>query len=215
MASRPRLASDGGGKGPGTITYGPADTGQLSEESQRKCELFHRNLCKYRDTLAPNLKLKMPDTAMKELALSLLDDTVFDIVQELEDIQSLSERQLLNRRMKVIGCHKTMKLQLSKKHKEEANKCKHKPHYLPLLKVDHEKEREALEKQLADEVKTTDQEVILELDQLVSNQQSTLFQAAVPFFSVTNNAQDIQLQIHILRFIQKLSQLKDAEGLEP
>ena len=198
----------------GTITYEPSDTGQLSEASQRKYDLFFRNLCKYRDNLAANLKPRMPDGHLRELALSLLDDTVFDIVQELEDIQSLSERQLLNKRMKVIGRHKTMKLDMTKRHKEEVNRCKHKPHTLPLLKVDHSREKEVLEKQLAEEVTATDQEIIMELDQLVSNQQSTLYQAAVPFFAVTNNAQDIQLQIHVLRFIQKLSQLKDAEGLD-
>lgn len=204
----------GAAKGPGTITYEPSDAGQLSEDAKRKYEVFFRNLCKYREGLAPNLKLRMPDKDMKDLALSLLDDTIFDIVQELEDIQSLSERQLLNKRMKVVGRHKTMKLQLAKKHKDDVAKNKHKPHLLSVLKVDHTKEKETLEKQLAEEVKATDQEVILELDQLVSNQQSTLFQAAVPFFSVTNNAQEIQLQIHILRFIQKLSQLKDAECLD-
>ncbi len=208
------MAVESGVKGPPTITYEPSDTGKLSEESRRKYEVFFRNLCKYREALASNVKLKMQDRDMKELSLSLLDDTVFDIVQELEDIQSLSERQLLNKRMKVVGRHKILKLELSKKHKEEVAKYKQKPHCLPLLKVDHDKKKEELERRLAEEVKATDQEVILELDQLVSNQQSTLFQAAVPFFSVTNNAQDIQLQIHILRFIQKLSQLKDAECLQ-
>lgn len=194
------------------ISYQPADTGHLSAEARKKFELFFRNLCKYRESLPPNLKQRMTNVQMKELTLSLLeDDTVFDIVQELEDIQSLSERQLLNKRMKVVGNHKMQKLQMAKRHKEDVLKTEHRPHNLPLLKLDHDKERAALEKKLADQVKLTDQEVILELDQIVSNQQSTLFQAAVPFFSVTNNAQEIQVQIHILRFIQKLSQIKDVE----
>lgn len=193
------------------ISYQPADTGHLSAESRKKFQLFFGNLCKYREGLPPKLWQRTSDGEMKELALSLLDDTVFDIVQELEDIQSLSERQLLNKRMKVVGHQKVQKLQMVKKQKEDVAKAKHKPHTLPLLKMEHEKERLALETKLTEEVKVTDQEVILELDQLVSNQQSTLFQAAVPFFTVTNNAQSIQLQIQVLRFIQKLSQLKGAE----
>lgn len=197
--------------GCGGISYQPADMGHLSEEAGKKFELFFRHLCRYRDGLPQNLKQKTTNAQMRTLALSLLDDTVFDIVQELEDIQSLSERQLLNKRMKVVGHHKTLKLQVSRRHREDVGKCRHKPHTLPLLKVEHDKEKAALEGKLAEAVKVTDQEVILELDQIVSNQQSTLFQAAVPFFFVTNNAQDIQLQIHILRFIQKVSQLKDAE----
>ena len=189
------------------ISYQPSDSGQLSGEGRRKYELFYRNLCKYREALAPNLKQKVSDAQMRELALSLLDDTVFDIVQELEDIQSLSERKLLNKRMKTINHHKSKKLQMSKKHKEDIANCREKPHHLPVLKQEQSKEKAVLEKRLAEEVKVTDQEVILELDQIVSNQQTTLSQAAVPFFFVTNNAQDIQVQIHILRFIQKLSQL--------
>lgn len=191
------------------ISYQPADTGHLSAESKQKFTLFFGNLCKYREGLPFKLKQRITDGEMRELALSLLDDTIFDIVQELEDIQSLNERQLLNKRMKVVGHHKTQKLQMVKRHKEEVAKAK--PHTLPLLRMEHDKERVALETKLVEEVKVTDQEVILELDQLVSNQQSTLFQAAVPFFTVTNNAQDIQVQMHILRSIQKLSQLKDTE----
>jgi hypothetical protein len=185
--------------------------GHLSADARKKYGLFFSNLCKYRDSLPPSFRQRTTDSQMKELALSLLDDTVFDIVQELEDIQSLSERQLLNKRMKVVGQHKVQKMQMVKKHKNDIIKTKPHPHKLPLLKMEHEKERAVLDSKLTDEVKTTDQQVILELDQIVSNQQSTLFQAAVPFFSVTNNAQEIQLQIHILRFIQKLSQLKDVE----
>ena len=195
------------------INYSPSDTGKMSDEARKKYDLFFTQLCKYRDALPTNLKNRMTISSMKELAMSLLDDTVFDIVQELEDIQSLSERKLLNKRMKVVGQHKMMKLELAKKHKEDIAKCKNKPHYLPLLKKEHDEEKEALEKKLAEKVKMTDQEVILELDQILSDQQSTLFQAAVPFFSVTNNAQEIQVQIHILRFIQKLSQLKDPKQM--
>ena len=204
MTSYPRAAQP--------ISYQPSDSGRLSAEARKKFELFLSNLCKYRESLPSSLRHRATDAQMRELALSLLDDTVFEIVQELEDIQSLSERQLLNKRMKVVGQHKMQKLQVVKRHKEEvANTKQHRPHTLPLLKMEHDKEKAVLEKSLTEEVKRTDQDVILELDQLVSNQQSTLFQAAVPFFAVTNNAQEIQLQIHVLRFIQKLSQLKDIE----
>lgn len=43
---------------------------------------------------------------MNTIATSLLDGTVFEIVKGLEDIQQLTERNLLNRRMKVINSHK-------------------------------------------------------------------------------------------------------------
>lgn len=105
----------------------------------------------------------------------------------------------------------------SKQHKNNVHfpsvRSKHKPHTLPLLKAEHDKEKAILEKRLGEEMKATDREVILQLDQIVSDQQSTLYQAAVPFFSVTNDTQEIQVQMHVLRFIQKLSQLKDAEKI--
>lgn len=193
---------------PQVISYDPSDTGKLPEQAQKKYHLFLKSLFKYRDDLPPGLKAKMADYQMRDLARSLLDDTVFDIVQELEDIQSLREKQLLNKRMKVVGQHKMQKLEMSKRHKGEAVRSAQ--HQLPLLKAEQEREKETLGRRLAEEVKATDREVILELDQVVSQQQTTLCQAAVPFFFVTNNTQDIQVQLHILRFIQKLSQLKDA-----
>ena len=198
---------------PQAISYDPSDTGKLTDHSQKKFHVFYANLCSYRDALSPNLKTKMTDQKMKDLAHSLLDDTVFDIVQELEDIQSLCERRLLHKRMKVVGHHKTMKMEITKKHIEDVARNRHKPHHMPILKTEHDKQKSDLDKKLADELRRTDQEVILELDQIVSDQQSTLFRTAVPFFCVTNSSQDIQVQMHILRFIQKLSQIKDAEQI--
>jgi len=203
----------GGQSEPDSISYGPMDAGRRSKESQRKFHNFYNHLCTYRDAVPQNLRAKMTDQKMRELAHSLLDDTVFDIVQELEDIQSLTERELLHKRMKVVGQHKTVKMKMSQRHRDDVARNKHRAHHLPVLKVEHDQEKAGVDKRLADELKRTDQEVILELDQVVSDQQSTLFQAKVPFFCVTNNSQDIQVQIHILRFIQKLSQLKEAEKI--
>ena len=196
---------------PDSISYGPLDTGRLGEESQRKFRRFYSHLCTYRDAVPQNLRTKMTDQKMRELAHSLLDETVFDIVQELEDIQSLTERELLHKRMKMVGQHKTVKMEMSRRHRDDVARNKHRAHHLPILKVEHDREKAEVDKRLSEELKRTDQEVILELDQVVSDQQSTLFQAKVPFFCVTNSSQEIQVQMHILRFIQKLSQLKEAE----
>ncbi len=194
------------------IHFEPSDTGRYSEETRAKLRAFYSRLCTYRNDL-PHLsqRLKMTDEKMWELAHSLLDDTVFDIVQELEDIQSLSERELLHKRMKVVGRHKTVKMEINRRHRDDVARNKTKAHQLALLKVEHDQEKAEVDKKLADELKRTDQEVILELDQIVTDQQSTLYQAKVPFFSVTNNSQEIEIQMHILRFIQKLSQFKEVE----
>ena len=187
------------------IEYGPTDTGKLSEEARLTFESFYSKLRQFRDELPSAFHSKLLDSHLKDLALSLLDGTVFEIVKELEDIQQLSERAFLNRRMKVVSSHKTQRVEMVRRHKEELASCQNRPHNLPLVKSRHEKEIEELEKVLVEELRSTDQKIILELDQIVTDQQSTMQQAAVPLFTVTNNPHNIQIQIHILSFIQRLS----------
>lgn len=51
-------------------------------------------------------KSKLTFDILSAIATSLLDGTVFDIVRGLEDIQQLTERNLLNKRMKLVNSHK-------------------------------------------------------------------------------------------------------------
>ena len=53
------------------------------------------------DSLSPLSLSQLTNDYIMEICLSLQDGTVFDIVKELEEIQQLNERSLLNRRMKV------------------------------------------------------------------------------------------------------------------
>ena len=192
------------------VDFGPSDLGKLSEEEAEKLHLYYHKLCQYRDTLPANLHARMPNSELRQLAECLVDGTMFEIVRELEDIQQLSERALLNKRMKVVSAQKAKKVEMVKRHEVELLTCHHRPHNLPLIKAKHEKEKAELDKQLQEEVRATDQQIILELDQLVTNQQTTMQQADVTFFSVTNNPQEVQVQMHVLRFIQKLGQLNTA-----
>lgn len=207
-----RRMSDSQDQIPQGLDFSPSDTSSLTEESHYSYEVFYHKLRQYRDQLSPAIQQRITKEVCKELAMSLLDGTVFEIVKELEDIQQLSERALLNKRMKLVSGHKTQKVSLSKKHKEEVAACNHKPHNLPLIKGNHEKEKAELDTKLREELRLTDQKVILELDQLVTDQQSTMQQAAVPLFTVTNDATEIQVQMHVLNFIQKLAQLPMANG---
>ena len=200
MASR-CTGSDTGVKG---IEFDPSDAGHLSEEAEHKLEFFFSKLRQFRDNLPVTMHAKLPDSQLRELAKSLLDGTVFEIVKELEDIQQLTERSLLNKRMRVVSSHKTRRVELVKQHKAELATNQHKAHNLPLLKARHETERHNLEQKLLEEMHSTDQKIILDLDQIVTEQQSTMHQAAVPFFVVTNNPEEIQVQVHILSFIQRL-----------
>lgn len=54
--------------------------------------------------------------------------------------------------------------------------------------------------------------LILQLDQMVSEQQNTLEKAGVPGFYVSTNPQEIQVQMYLLEFISKLSTTSDEKG---
>lgn len=193
------------------IEFGPNDSGKLSNEERHTYEFFYRKLKVFREQLPSHLLSKLPLPQLKELAHSLTDGTVFEIVRELEDIQKLTERSLLKKRMEVVNKHKTQKVELTKRHQQEMRSATDtKPHTVPLLKMKHETEYKDLEKKLVEEMKSMDKRIILELDQIVTDQQSTMHQCAVPFFYVTSCPQDVQLQMHLLRFLQKMSVMQQT-----
>ena len=175
-----------------------------SEEDGHKYDLYYRKLKVFREQLPSNLMSKLSSYQLREMASALLDGTVFAIVTELEEIQKLTERSLFKKRMEVASRHKSQRVELTKRHGQELVEGESKRHTLPLVTSRHETDRAELEKRLEEEMKSTDREVVLELDQVVSDQQSTMQQCALPLFFVTSNPQDVQLQMHLLRFLQKM-----------
>lgn len=76
-----------------------------------------------------------------ELASALEDGTVFEIVRELESIQQLSERSVLNQRMKVVSNHKHQMAELRRRQLLEGSQS------------NHEEEKKILEKRLTEELR--------------------------------------------------------------
>ena len=189
------------------IDFSPSDSGsKMTEEGKQKYDLYYRKLRIFREQLPSHLLSKLPSPELKELASSLIDGTVFEIVGELEDIQKLTERSLLKKRMEVVNRHKCRRVKLARAHHQEmADSTETRPHTVPLLKAKHEAEHNKLDKKLAEEMRLMDKEIVLEFDQLVTDQQSTMQQCAVPMFTVTNNPQEVQLQMYLLRFLQKMN----------
>lgn len=70
-------------------------------------------------------------------------------------------------------------------------------HILALMKLKHSKQ-----------LREKDMELVLHLDQKVRDQQSTLQQAGVPGFYITDNPKEIKIQMFLLDFILRLSLLK-------
>ena len=190
---------------PAGVVYSPLD--MVGTDADPRCTFYYSQLLAYRDALPLPVQSRMTESKLRELATCLVDGTVFEIVKELEEIQQLNERAFLNRRMKLVSAQKAQRGILSKKHAEEVASCQHKQHNLPLIRAQHKVEQEAQEKSLAEDMRGTDQKIIAELDQLMADQQTTLQQAAVPFFNVTEDMCEIQLQVIVLELIQKLAQM--------
>ena len=66
---------------------------------------------------------------------------MFEIVRELENIQQLSERSVLNQRMKVVSSHKQQMAELGRQQLLEG------------WSSNHEEEKKSLEKRLAEELR--------------------------------------------------------------
>ncbi len=72
---------------------------------------------------------------------------------------------------------------------------------------------QALEKQHDEELRRKDMKIVLELDQKVMDQQCTLERAGVPGFHVTNNPNDVRLQMYLLEFIIRLSEKQEFSNM--
>ncbi|XP_007900018.1 protein DGCR6 [Callorhinchus milii] len=147
---------------------------------------------------------------LSNLALVLIDGTVFEIVQGLLEIQHLTEKNLYNQRLKLHSEHRALKQELLRKHKESLQGCK--SHNLAVLRAAQQRELEALEQRVKHEQKMMDEKIVLELDQKVIDQQNTLEKAGVPGFYITTNPKELTLQMNLLDLILKMQQRSAQSG---
>ncbi|XP_053325672.1 protein DGCR6 [Spea bombifrons] len=154
--------------------------------------------------LPSSCQQRLSHTILSDLALALIDGTVFEIVQGLLEIQHLTEKNLYNQRIKLHAEHRGLKQDLLRKNKEAHMACK--AHNMPVLKATQQRELEALEQRIREEQRMMDEKIVLELDQKVIDQQSTLEKAGVSGFYITTNQQELTLQMNLLELIRKLQQ---------
>lgn len=185
-----------------------ADEEQLQkEERQNKHYFFLSQLQDMARDIPVRFQQRLSYDLLSGLASSLLDGQIFEIVTGLKEVQHLEEHHLSTQRMKMIHEHRAQKSQLQRAHQELIQTSVNKPHHLPLVKSQCSSEMETLESHFEDELKRKDMKIILELDQKVFDQQNLLQQAGIPGFSVTNNPQEIQLQMFMLKFIMRLGEM--------
>lgn len=163
--------------------------------------------------LPSSFQQRLSYTTLSDLALALIDGTVYEIVQGLLDIQHLTEKNLFSQRQKLHTEHRILKQDLLRKHKQALLTCK--SHNLTLMKATQRTETEALEQRVREEQRMMDEKIIAEIDQKVLDQQNTLEKAGVTGFYITNNPQEVTMQMNLLELILKMQQKETQSGTLP
>lgn len=162
------------------------------QDLQRKLYFLVEQLQHMTGELPPKYQMRLPYELLSGLANSLLNDTIFEIVKGLMEIQHVTEKHLFQQR-----------LQLLNQQKFEMQEA--------LTTVSTEEEqtavKAALYKKHKEDLRQTDMKLVLQLDQKVADQQSILEKAGVPGFYVTNNPMEIQVQMRLCDFIIRLSKM--------
>ncbi|ESO87096.1 hypothetical protein LOTGIDRAFT_210470 [Lottia gigantea] len=182
------------------------------EERQKKHYKMLNELQNMARELPAKFQQRLPYDLLSSLADSLIDSTVFDIVHSLEEVQHLEEKAMCSSRSRMVSEHKAQSHVMQKKHKELLLECENRPHNLPLVQSQIDRELEMIKKRHDDEVRKRDMKIILELDQKAMEQQNLLEKAGVPGFYVTNNKLEMRLQMYLLEFINRMSR-SAQEGL--
>lgn len=168
------------------------DADPTPHDLQRKLYFLVEQLQQMASTLPPKYQMRLPYELLSGLANSLLNDTIFEIVKGLMEIQHVTEKHLFQQRLQLLNLHKIeVQETMSTLITEE----------------DRLSSRDVLDKKHREELKSTDMELVLQLDQKVSEQQRILEKAGVPGFYVTSNPVEIQVQMRLCDFIIRLSKM--------
>ncbi|CAH0393912.1 unnamed protein product [Bemisia tabaci] len=142
--------------------------------------------------LPPQYQQRLPYELLTCLAESLLDGTVFSIISNLMDIQHVTEKQLFQQRLSYLRSYSDKVQAVTNGDLGEEEKAVQ----LNTLSARHK-----------EELKLFDMSIIMKLDEKVADQQRILGLAGVPGFEVTSDPIKIQLQIRLLDFILRISQM--------
>lgn len=190
-------------------SYPAVAVGDSSKQQERHYYLLSELQTLVKD-LPSSFQQRLSYNTLSDLALALIDGTVYEIVQGLLDIQHLTERNLYSQWQKLHCEHQALKQDQSRKHKEALQSCK--SHNLALLRSNQQTEQEALETRVRDEQKMMHKKIVAEIDQKVIDQQNTLEKAGVPGFYITTNPQELMMQMNLLELILKLQQKESQSG---
>lgn len=163
------------------------------EDRQRKLYFLMEQLQQMASELPPKYQMRLPLELLSELANCLLNDTIFEIVKGLMEIQHVTEKHLFQQRLQLINQQQIETQQVLSTIQGEAQK---------------ETIKQSLFQKHKEELKQQDIKLVLQLDGKVSDQQNILEKAGVPGFQVTSNPMDVQVQMRLCDFIIRLSKME-------
>ncbi|GJQ84633.1 putative gonadal protein [Trypoxylus dichotomus] len=143
--------------------------------------------------LSPKYQMRIPYELLSSLANCLLNNTIFEIAKGLMEIQHVTEQHLFQQRLQFLN---KMKMDEQEVLDRTDITAEEKVKKLNEMKVSQK-----------DDLKQFDMSLVLQLDQKMRDQQQTLEQAGVPGFYVTSNALEVKVQMHLLDFIFRLSNM--------
>lgn len=161
---------------------------------QKKLYFLLEQLQNMASELPLKYQMRLPYELLSSLANCLLNETVFEIVKGLLEIQHVTEQHLFQQRLQFINAKKIEEQDLLKEYENNS-----------------EKKIEVLQKfmiQQKEDLKEFDMKLVLELDKKVADQQKILEQAGVTGFYYTTNPIEIKVQMHLLDFLLRLSQMQ-------
>ncbi|XP_013135354.1 PREDICTED: gonadal protein gdl [Papilio polytes] len=161
------------------------------EALQRKLYFLLEQLQDMARELPPKYQMRVPIELLSGLANCLLNDTIFEIVKGLMEIQHVTEKHLFQQRLQIINNH-TLEIQEMMTNTAPEQQ---------------EVQKTNLLRRHKEELKQTDMKLVLQLDQKVSDQQDTLEKAGVPGFFVTSKPIEVKVQMYLLDFILRLSKM--------
>ncbi|EDV97715.1 gonadal protein gdl isoform X1 [Drosophila grimshawi] len=160
---------------------------------QRKIYFLMDQLKEMHAELPEILQTRISYDLLTELANCVLNESIFDIVKALMELQHVTEKHLIQMRAQVENEYEIEVADWREKIKDPEEL----QHILGLMKIKHTKK-----------LVETDKKIVEVLDQKVYDQQSMLQKAGVPGFYSTQNPKEIKIQMFLLDFILRLSRLK-------
>ncbi|XP_045582266.1 protein DGCR6 [Procambarus clarkii] len=184
--------------------------GDNSSDTQERLYKMLEKLQTLARDIPTKFQQRLPYDLLSSLAHVLLDNTVFEIVRELAELQHMTEKSLHQQRSHMINNHKVEREALLKTHKEELQAAERqgKAHVASRLPRIHQEQLTQLDARQAQEVANTHTRIQQVLDQKVTEQQSTLQQVGVPGFHETDNPMEIKVQMYIMGFIVRIGGIK-------